>query len=85
MKLEKGDNKEIAQQIDDLNNIIAYENAHIMNYYSSPNKNKYDGHEEIFQFKDEDNEELKSANKFWSQEELRMSAIEVNFFFFYFY
>jgi hypothetical protein len=34
LKLEKGDAPGLQQQIDDLNNIIAYENANIMNYYS---------------------------------------------------
>lgn len=33
LKIEKSDVPGITQQIDDLNNIIAYENANIMNYY----------------------------------------------------
>lgn len=40
LKLEKGDTPGVAQQIEDLSNIIAYENANIMNYYSSANQNK---------------------------------------------
>jgi hypothetical protein len=40
LKLEKGDVPGLAQQIDDLNNIIAYENANIMNYYSQNATNK---------------------------------------------
>lgn len=40
LKLEKGDQPGVAQQIEDLTNIIAYENANIMNYYSTANQNK---------------------------------------------
>ncbi len=40
LKLEKGQVPGLTQQIDDLNNIIAYENANIMNYYSQNGKKK---------------------------------------------
>ena len=36
MKLQKGD----ANNVDDLNNIIAYENAVMMNYYANYDKEK---------------------------------------------
>jgi len=45
--LEKGDVSGLAQQIDDLNNIIAYENANIMNYYSSTNQNRTECPDEL--------------------------------------
>ncbi|KRX11156.1 hypothetical protein PPERSA_10923 [Pseudocohnilembus persalinus] len=47
LKLEKTDSPGLAQQIDDLNNIIAYENANIMNYYSTTNQNKAECPEDI--------------------------------------
>lgn len=40
VKVEKGDVANYSPQIDDLLNIIAYENANIMNYYVTANQNK---------------------------------------------
>jgi len=37
-----------------LNNIIAYENANIMNYYSNANNNKDDCPDDLLEKKDED-------------------------------
>jgi len=56
--LEKGDVPGVAQQIDDLNNIIAYENANIMNYYTQANQNKSDCPDDILTIKDDEGEEV---------------------------
>eukprot|EP00825_Cyclidium_porcatum_P028172 TRINITY_DN304_c0_g1_i14.p1 TRINITY_DN304_c0_g1~~TRINITY_DN304_c0_g1_i14.p1 ORF type:complete len:563 (+),score=197.84 TRINITY_DN304_c0_g1_i14:535-2223(+) len=88
LKLEKGDTPALAQQIDDLNNIIAYENANIMNYYSSANQNKLECPDELLAIGNVQNEDQgqvdqdqKSANKdkdkLMSQEDLRKQALEV--------
>ena len=83
MKLEKGDVGNIGQQIEDLNNIIQYENANIMNFYSTPNQNKPECPDDILT-KEEDHEEnggltQDKIGKFLGLEELRKMALDVMF------
>jgi len=83
LKLEKGDVGNIAQQIEDLNNIIQYENANIMNFYSTPSQIKPECPDDLLT-KEEDHEEPitnsdKNA-KFLNLEELRKMALEVLIF-----
>ncbi|KAL4455296.1 hypothetical protein ABPG74_012448 [Tetrahymena malaccensis] len=84
LKLEKGDMPGLAQNIDDLNNIIAYENANIMNFYSSAGQGKQDCPDDLLQVQNnEDGEDEKiqqigqRGDKFFSQEELRKQALDV--------
>ena len=70
----------IAQQIEDLNNIIQYENANIMNFYSTPAQVKPECPEDLLA-REEDHEEptapSEKNNKFLNLEELRKMALEV--------
>ncbi len=73
----------IGQQIEDLNNIIQYENANIMNFYSTPNQNRPECPDDILVGK-EDHEEnpgnyQDKDGKFLNLEELRKMALEVKF------
>lgn len=82
LKLEKGDVPGLAQQIDDLNNIIAYENANIMNYYSQNATSKLECPDELLQVGSEDavhddDQKFSKQEKLFSQEEFRKQALEV--------
>lgn len=80
LKLEKGETGNVAQQIEDLNNIIQYENANIMNFYSATAQTKPECPDDILT-KEEDHEELSNAqNKngmFLNLEDFRKLALEV--------
>lgn len=70
--MEKGDVGSIAQQIEDLNNIIQYENANIMNFYSAQQQVKPECPDDIL-VKEENIEDQQPLNL----EEFRKLALEV--------
>ncbi len=85
LKIEKSDVPGIAQQIDDLNNIIAYENANIMNYYSTANQNKDDCPgkslplfflDDLLNHEKKDEEVDFKTDKFMQQEDFRDQALK---------
>ncbi|KAM3140377.1 hypothetical protein pb186bvf_007537 [Paramecium bursaria] len=79
LKLEKGDVHGLSSQIDDLNNIIAYENANIMNYYSQAANMRVDCPDDILPSqKDEEELELQAkAKEFTGEEDLRKQALGI--------
>ncbi|CAD8168767.1 unnamed protein product [Paramecium octaurelia] len=73
LKLEKGEVHGLSSQVDDLNNIIAYENANIMNYYSQASQFRQECPDDVLSFNEEEND---IKQRWFQEEEFKKQAME---------